>query len=121
MILEEDHTGAYISSKLTDAARSWSIETKVHMGIRDNAANMVTYFKHSEQAYRHLSACQQFCAVAEHHLIQDVEMRWNSTFLMLHRIAEQHKALSLYSIQHGSISMLTKTELELVDNVVSVL
>jgi len=129
MVLEEDH--AYLASKLTDAARTWSIETKVHMGIRDNAANMVsafriaqiddfgctphtlqlmlndavfcqtsvekvvkksrkivTHFKHSEQAYRHLSACQQSCAVADHRLIQDFEARWNSACLMLQRTAE---------------------------------
>jgi len=45
MVLEEDHTGAYLASKLTDAARTWSIGTKVHMGIRDNAANMVSAFR----------------------------------------------------------------------------
>jgi len=164
MVLEEDHTGAYLASKLAEAMQTWNVATKVHMGIRDNAANMVsamriaqvddfgcmahtlqlvlndalfcqttvekivkksrkivTHFKHSEQACRHLSTCQQSCDVPEHQLIQDVETRWNSTYLMLQRISEQRKALSLYSVEHGSIAMLTKTELEMIDDIVSVL
>ena len=152
MVLEEDHTLAYLASKLNEAISTWNLVGKVHMGIRDNAANMtsamriaqvedfgcmahtlqlvlhdalfsqssvenvvkktrriVTHFKHSEQATRHLSDCQQSCDVPLHKLIQDVETRWNSTFLMLQRVAEQRKALSLYSVEHGSIVMLTKT------------
>ena len=104
MVLEEDQTGAYLASKLTEAKRTWNLDTKIHMGImgiRDNATNMVsamriahvddfgcmahtlqlvlhnalfcqttivkksrkivTHFKHSEQACRHLSACRQSC------------------------------------------------------------
>jgi hAT family C-terminal dimerisation region/BED zinc finger len=164
MVLENDHTGMYLASKLNEAIETWKLDGKVHMGIRDNAANMisamsiakvadfgcmahtlqlvlhdalfsqttvenivkksrkiVTHFKHSEQACRHLSDCQVSCDVPVHRLIQDVETRWNSTFLMLQRLSEQRKALSLYSVEHGGITMLTKTELELVDRIVAIL
>lgn len=40
-VLEKDHTGAYLASKLREAIASWNIESKVHVGVRDNAANMV--------------------------------------------------------------------------------
>ena len=164
MVLDDDHTGAYLASKLDEAKQTWKLDGKIHMGIRDNAANMisamrianvehfgcmahtlqlvlhdalfsqstvenivkksrkiVTHFKHSEQAYRRLSDYQRSCDVPAHHLIQDVETRWNSTFLMLQRISEQRKALSLYSVEHGGIVMLNKTELELVDRIASIL
>jgi len=81
----------------------------------------VSHFKHSEQTCRRLRECQQSCDLSTHHLIQDVETRWNSTYLMLQRISEQQKALNLYSVEQGSFIMLTKTELETVDNIVSVL
>jgi len=106
MVLEEDHTGDYLASKLTEAIQTWNLDGKVHMGLRDNASNiacamriakvesfgcmahtlqlvlhdalfsqttvetvvkksrrMVSHFKHSEQACRHLADCQQSCDV----------------------------------------------------------
>lgn len=56
---------------------------------------IVGHFKHSEQACRYLSKCQETCAVPHHSLIQDIETRWNSTFLMLERLVEQ-KMLSIF-------------------------
>jgi len=56
---------------------------------------LVSHFKHSKQASRRLADCQQSCDVPAHKLIQNVETRWNSTFLMLQRLSEQRKALSL--------------------------
>lgn len=41
-VLEDDHTGAYLASKLTEAIAAWNLESKVHIGVRDNAANMVS-------------------------------------------------------------------------------
>jgi len=41
MVLEEDHTGVYLASKLTEAMQLWHLNGKIHMGIRDNAANMI--------------------------------------------------------------------------------
>lgn len=39
-VLEEDHTGSYISQKLIELVDSYNIRKKIHMAIRDNAANM---------------------------------------------------------------------------------
>ena len=40
---------------------------------------------------------------------------------MLQHLSEQRKALSLYSVEHGGIVMLTKTEMEVVDCVCAIL
>ena len=84
---------------------------------------MVSHFKHSEQACRHLvdCQCQQSCDVPANKLIQDVETCWNSTFLMLQRLSEQRKALSLYSVEHSGIVMLTKSKLEVVERICAIL
>jgi len=40
---------------------------------------------------------------------------------MLQRLSEQRKALSLYSVEHGGIVVLTKSELEAVDRICAIL
>lgn len=163
-VLEEDHTGSYISQKLIELVNSHNIKNKIHMAIRDNAANMncatriaefsalgcvahslqlvihdaiflqenmvvlikkcrkiVGHFKRSEQASRYLSKCQETCGVVQHSLIQDIETRWNSTFLMLERLIEQKNAINLYSIEHGGIETLNNAEWELATNIINVL
>lgn len=164
MVLEENHTGAYLASKLNEAIATWGIEGKIHSGIRDNASNMistmriaeindfgcfshtlqlvvkdalflqtsveyvvkksrkiVSHFKHSEQACRNLIQFQKSCDVPQHALIQDVETRWNSTYLMLARLSEQRKAINLYFLERGGIENLSKQEWELVERLVDVL
>lgn len=164
MVLEEDHDGNYLASKLCEAMTKWEITEKIHVGVRDNAANMkvairvagvtdvgcmshtlqlvlhdalftqtsveavvkkarkiVTHFKHSEQACRHLVEHQQTVNSPEHSLLQDVETRWNSTYLMLERLVEQHKAINLYSVQRGGIDSLSIAEWELAGRVVKIL
>jgi len=32
-VLEEDHTGEYLASKLTEAIQTWNLDGKVHMGL----------------------------------------------------------------------------------------
>jgi hypothetical protein len=164
MVLDDKHTGVYIASKLQEAITKWSIETKIHVGVRDNAANMilamqlaqvtdigcmshtlqlvlhdalftqtsvesvvkkarklVSHFKHSEQACRQLVACQASSKSEEHKLLQDVETRWNSTYLMLERLVEQRKAINLFSVECGGIDTLTNQEWELTERVVIIL
>ena len=163
-VLDEDHTGAYLASKLTEASAQWNLESKIHLGVRDNAANMVsamriagmrdvgctahtlqlvihdalftqtsveslvkksrkivTHFKHSEQACRKLVDCQNSCGIPQHKLLQDVETRWNSTYMMLSRLSEQRKAVNQYCIEHGAIDTLPVTEWELVERIVMLL
>jgi len=38
MVLEQDHTGAYLASKLNEAIDKWKLHGKIHMGLCDNAA-----------------------------------------------------------------------------------
>ena len=152
-VLDLDHAGEYIAQKLTDTLLTWGIESKIHIGVRDNAANMVSamrkaniddfgcmaytlqlvirdsiftqevvetivkktrkivgHFKHSEQACRHLTHYQNCLKVPNHCMIQDVGTRWNSTFLMLQRAAEQRMAINLYSLERKGIDTLSNTE-----------
>jgi hypothetical protein len=97
----------------------------LHSILVDNVVKksrkIVTHFKHSEQACRYLTEFQHTCDIPQHKLKQDVETRWNSTFLMLERLAEQRKALNLYSVERGNIDTLSASEWELIDRIVRVL
>jgi len=61
-----------------------SLTTSTVENVVKKSRTMVSHFKHSKQVCRHLADCQQLCDVPAHKLIQDVETRWNSTFLILH-------------------------------------
>ena len=164
MVLEDDHTGQYLASKIHEAIDTWGIGSKIHLGISDNAANItsamriagitgvgclahtlqlvlndalftqtsveslvkkgrkiVMHFRHSEQACRHLLDCQASLNIAQHKLLQDVETRWNSTYIMFERLVEQQKAVNLYAINRGGVETLTNTEWELAERVVVLL
>lgn len=164
MVLDEDHTGAVLADKLLELAREYHIEKKIHMAIRDNAANMgaatrianftalgcvahtlqlvihdalfkqvivkniitkcrkiVGHFKKSEQASRYLNRFQETCSLPKHTLVQDVETRWNSTYLMLERLSEQRSAINLYMVERGGIETPTVDEWEIIKNLVVVL
>ena len=75
-----------------------------------------SHFKHSEQEGRYLKQCQKSCNVPQHALIQDVETRWNSTYLMLARLSEQRKAIILYILERRGIENLSKQEWESVEH-----
>ena len=61
---------------------------------------LVGHFKHSVVAMTGLRDKQTQLNVAEHHLIQDVSTRWNSTYFMLDRLAEQQVAP--YAVIHDA-------------------
>ena len=164
MVLEDDHTAVYLAHKLSEAISTWELESKLHVAVRDNAANIVSamrhakitdiscmahslqlvlrdalftqtsveavvkkarkivaHFKHSEQACRHLCDYQMSRDVPQHKLIQDIETRWNSTFLMLERLLEQQKAVNLYNVERGTIESLTNAEWQLIARIVKIL
>ena len=54
---------------------------------------IVVHFKHSVVATSALREKQQSLNIPQHQLIQDVSTRWNSTYFMYERIAEQRWAI----------------------------
>ena len=64
------------------------VQISVEVVLR-NAPKIVTQFEHSEQACHHLEERQLTLKVPVCSLLQDVEMRWNITYLMLERRTEQ--------------------------------
>ena len=59
---------------------------------------IVGHFKHSVVATSALREKQQSLNIPQHQLIQDVSTRWNSTYFMYERIAEQRWAI--YAVIH---------------------
>lgn len=55
---------------------------------------IVGHFKHSYVASRALEAAQDRLKLPKNHLIQEICTRWNSSYAMLSRIAEQQTAIS---------------------------
>nr|XP_022903539.1 zinc finger BED domain-containing protein 4-like [Onthophagus taurus] len=82
---------------------------------------VVGHFHRSEQARRHLSTFQKTLNLPEHALFQDVETRWNSTYLMMERLLEQKNALNLYRIEKGGILEINSGEWNLIEDIVNVL
>ena len=95
-------------------------QTSVEAVIK-KARKIVTHFKHSEQACRKFGDCQKSCDTPEHKLLQDVETRWNSTYIMIERLVEQRRAVNLFSVDHGGINTLSSAEWELAERLVKVL
>ena len=62
--------------------------------ILTRCRKVVGHFKHSCVASRALEAAQVRLGLPQHHLIQEVSTRWNSSYAMLSRIAEQQTAIS---------------------------
>ncbi len=62
------------------------------------ARKLVGHFKHSAVATTTLKDKQKQLNAPQHHLIQDVVTRWNSTFFMMERLLEQR--WSIYAVLH---------------------
>lgn len=83
--------------------------------------SIVGHFKRSEQASRHFKELQEKCSLPKHQLIQDVETRWNSTYLMMQRFLEQKNAIILYGMRKSSIKSLTPEEWDNIQEMVNLL
>ena len=64
------------------------------------ARKLVGHFKHSVVATTALKEKQEELNIKQHHLIQDVSIRWNSTFFMIDRLVEQRVAI--YAVLHDA-------------------
>jgi len=51
-----------------------------------------------------------------HRLVQDVPTRWHSSYLMLERLLEQRKAITLYASKNPSCKALTAKQWSLAEN-----
>ena len=65
------------------------------------ARKLVGHFKHSVAAVASLNEKQKAMNVPEHRLIQDVCTRWNSTYMMMERLAEQR--WTIYAVLHDEL------------------
>lgn len=92
-----------------------------HEQVIKTCRHIVGHFKRSEQASRKLTECQNQCGLPVHSLIQDIEVRWNSTYNMLARLFEQKTAINLYSLEHGHIDILSPSDWEIIKNLTEVL
>ena len=54
------------------------------------------HFSHSQLACEKLERFQNQLNLKKKKLIQDIQIRWNSTYYMLERLLEQKEAISLY-------------------------
>ncbi|CAH1997700.1 unnamed protein product [Acanthoscelides obtectus] len=82
---------------------------------------IVGHFHHSEPATRKLKECQIQCGLPEHALVQSIDIRWNSTYLMFQRLLEQKNAINLYTVQHGKIDTLCPTKWKIMKRLIEVL
>lgn len=151
-------------SQKTEAISEYQIDNKIHMAIRDNAANIgaamragnftslgcvahtlqlvindsifkdeeitilikkcrkiVGHFKKSKQANQYLNQFQEMCGLPKHALIQDIETRWNSTYLMMARLFEQKVAINLYMAERDGINVPTVEEWGLMNHLITAL
>ncbi|GBP80291.1 Zinc finger BED domain-containing protein 4 [Eumeta japonica] len=60
---------------------------------------MVGHFHHSEPTIRKLTEYQKQYRLPEHTLVQNVDVSWNSTYLMLQKVFETKNAANLYTVR----------------------
>ncbi|XP_075150948.1 zinc finger BED domain-containing protein 4-like [Haematobia irritans] len=116
---------SYIFEKLSEIIKDFELEGRVHVGVSDNAGNMVaamklgdikhfekcrkivSHFKKSEKASRTFKSIQKECGLPDHRLLQDVSVRWN---IMMERLVEQSAAVNLYAAKYDGISVISAEE-----------
>ncbi|XP_038133603.1 E3 SUMO-protein ligase ZBED1-like, partial [Cyprinodon tularosa] len=91
-------------------------------GIRAKAQKLVGYFRSSTTAKEKLSQVQRHLGLQELKLMQEVETRWNSTYLMLQRLMELREPVgaTLAGLQ-TDIPILTSEEFRIVRGCLSLL
>lgn len=85
------------------------------------ARRIVTHFNHSGIAQEKLKLIRQELNLPNHQLVQDVSTRWNSTYYLMQRLLEQKRAVSLYITDHESLTNLTPSQWELMEECIKLL
>ena len=90
--------------------------------IKRKCKDTVTFFHQSVNAAEKLRAVQKQIGIQEKKLIQEVETRWNSSFYMFERMAEQYQAVTTALCLLNRNSMcFSAAELQHLKNAVTVL
>ncbi|XP_075168015.1 zinc finger BED domain-containing protein 4-like [Haematobia irritans] len=151
--MSKNHKASYIFEKLSEIIKDFELEGRIHVGVSDNAGNMVaamklgdikhfgcvshtlqlaihdafnknvqlksliekcrkivSHFKKSEKASRTFKSIQKECGLPDHRLLQDVSVRWNSSYIMMERLVEQSAAVNLYAAKYDGISVIYAEE-----------
>ena len=84
---------------------------------------IVGHFKHSVLAYSELEKIQIKAGEKVKRLQQDVQTRWNSTYLMMQSLVEQKHALAAYGVDHDlpEKAKLTSQQWQLIENMITLL
>ncbi|KAI4824283.1 hypothetical protein KUCAC02_012806 [Chaenocephalus aceratus] len=131
--LRGSHTSMRIRNAIEEMLAKWDIDNdKVHVVMRDNAANMkkafadmgrsiidavtnarklVGHFKHSPKAYSILEDIQKDLHMPTQRIQQDVSVRWN----------KQKRPLSVYAADHDLPCMPSANQWALMEKAVVVL
>ncbi|XP_075157766.1 zinc finger BED domain-containing protein 4-like [Haematobia irritans] len=148
--MSKNHKASYIFEKLSEIIKDFELEGRIHVGVSDNAGNMVaamklgdikhfgcvshtlqlaihdafnknvqlksliekcgkivSHFKKSEKASRTFKSIQKECGLPDHRHLQDVSVRWNSSYTMMERLVEQSAAVNLYAAKYDGISVIS--------------
>ncbi|KAM8880316.1 E3 SUMO-protein ligase ZBED1-like [Spinachia spinachia] len=91
-------------------------------GIRAKARKLVVFFRSSTTANEKLAQVQICLGMANLKLLQEVETRWNSPYLMLQRLVEQREPVgAAVAGLHHDIPFLTAEEFHTVGGCLSLL
>ncbi|XP_054276698.1 E3 SUMO-protein ligase ZBED1-like [Macrosteles quadrilineatus] len=85
------------------------------------ARKIVGHYKHSSTASERLHQIQEEMGKEVLNLIQDVETRWNSEYLMLNRLIKNKEPVSRDLVSFGKIDNLTVSEWRLAEAYVKIL
>lgn len=83
--------------------------------VLQKCRKLVGHFNHSNLAYDRLEDEQIKEQLSVRKLIQDVDTRWNSTFMMCERLVEQRKAIQVYLTRYDNRTLdLNENEWKLI-------
>lgn len=96
-------------------------EQRIIKDIITNCRQITGHFNHSPSAYIKLESLQKQHGLKTHKLVQDVSTRWNSSYLMLERIAEQKAALTSYCADVPNLPVFDANKWMLIEKLVNLL
>ncbi|CAH2103448.1 unnamed protein product [Euphydryas editha] len=107
-VAEYDSARCFIYSLHRVVNESVKIQTEVLEAIA-NERRLETHFNHSGLAHEKLLEIKNELNLPQHQLVQDIKTRCNSTFYlyMAERLLKQKRVISLYVVEHDTLTNLT--------------